>query len=58
MYIGTTSRLREAKRNIYASRVKGSNRHRFVVFLRDFLSRESPFYILRKKSGFVKEKAA
>ncbi len=39
-----------------SSKSERSNRHRFVVFLRDFLSRESPFYILRKKSGFVKKK--
>ena len=55
MYIGTTSRLREAKRNIYASRVKGSNRHRFVVFLR-VLPFGATFSIVRGKSGFVKKK--
>ena len=46
MYIGTTSRLREAKRKIYASRVKGSNRHRYSVPPGLSLTGKSVFYLV------------
>lgn len=48
MYIGTTSRLREAKRKIYASRVKGSNRHRYSVPPGLSLTGKSVFYFTEK----------
>ena len=48
MYIGTTSRLREAKRKIYASRVKGSNRHRYSVPPGLSLWGKSVFYFTEK----------